>query len=269
MPPAGAEPDLVTAPKEMPVDLDGAVALVTGGASGIGAATAARLRDGGARVAVLDLQAQEGDGDLAVKCDVSDEGDAVAAVQRVVDELGPPRVAVLAAGVGGMSPILQMTADEWDRVHRVNIRGVFLCLREAERAGDGGGRPAGGNRRDRIRSPGIVSDRGIVNYSTSKAAVHQLVRVAAAELGHHGIRVNAITPGCTDTPMFAATDQLPGYHELVSERAALGRVGTADEIAAAIVALVQLDWVTGHVLVADGGIALRRPLDPTDMLEGG
>jgi NAD(P)-dependent dehydrogenase (short-subunit alcohol dehydrogenase family) len=114
-----------------------------------------------------------------------------------------------------------------------------------------------------------VSDRGIVNYSTSKAAVHQLVRVAAAEMGHHGIRVNAIAPGCTDTPMFAVTDQLPGYREMVSARAALGRVGTADEIAAAIVALVQLDWVTGHVLVADGGITLRSPLDPTDMLEGG
>jgi NAD(P)-dependent dehydrogenase (short-subunit alcohol dehydrogenase family) len=98
--------------------------------------------------------------------------------------------------------------------------------------------------------------------------VHQLVRVAAGELGHHGIRVNAIAPGCTDTPMFAATDQLPGYRELVSERAALGRLGTADDIASAILALVELDWVTGHVLVADGGIMLRSPLDPTDMLEG-
>ena len=115
---------------------------------------------------------------------------------------------------------------------------------------------------------GIVSDRGIVHYSTAKAAVHQLVRVAAAEMGHHGIRVNAIAPGCTDTPMFAVTDQLPGYRDLVSERAALGRVGTADDIARAVVALLELDWVTGHVLVADGGITLRSPLDPTEMLEG-
>ena len=250
-----------------PLDLDGAVALVTGGASGIGAATAARLRDGGARVAVLDLQAHEGEGDLAVKCDVGDEDDVVAAVQRVVDELGPPRVAVLAAGVGGMSPILQMSADEWDRVHRVNIRGVFLCLREAARAMVAAREPGAIVATGSVS--GIVSDRGIVNYSTSKAAVHQLVRVAAAEMGHHGIRVNAVAPGCTDTPMFAVTDQLPGYRDMVSARAALGRVGTADEIAAAIVALVQLDWVTGHVLVADGGITLRSPLDPTDMLEGG
>ena len=123
------------------MDLDGAVAFVTGGASGIGAATGARLRERGARVAVLDLQAQEGQGDLAVKCDVGDEDEVVAAVQQVVDELGPPRVAVLAAGVGGMSPILQMSAEEWDRVQRVNIRGVFLCLREAARAMVAAGQP--------------------------------------------------------------------------------------------------------------------------------
>jgi NAD(P)-dependent dehydrogenase (short-subunit alcohol dehydrogenase family) len=249
------------------MDLDGAVALVTGGASGIGAAAAARLRDGGARVAILDLHAEEGQGDVAVKCDVGDEDEVVAAVQQVVDELGPPSVAVLAAGIGGMSPILQMSADEWDRVQRVNIRGVFLCLRESARAMVAAGTPGAIVATGSVS--GIVSDRGIVNYSTSKAAVHQLVRVAAAEMGHHGIRVNAVAPGCTDTPMFAVTDQLPGYRELVSEHAALGRVGTADDIAAAIIALVQLDWVTGHVLVADGGITLRSPLDPTDMLEGG
>jgi NAD(P)-dependent dehydrogenase (short-subunit alcohol dehydrogenase family) len=68
--------------------------------------------------------------------------------------------------------------------------------------------------------------------------------------------------------MFAVTDQLPGYRDLVSARAALGRVGTADDIARAITALLELDWVTGHVLVADGGITLRSPLDPTEMLEG-
>src|SRR5215211_1095421 len=226
------------------MDLDGAVALVTGGASGIGAATGARLRDRGARVAVLDLQAQEEHGDLAVKCDVGDEHEVVAAVQQVVDDLGPPSAAVLAAGIGGMSPILQMSAEEWDRVQRVNLRGVFLCLREAARAMVVAEQPGAIVAVGSVS--GIVSDRGIVHYSTTKAAVHQLARVAAAEMGPHGIRVNAIAPGCTDTPMFAVTDQLPGYQDMVSERAALGRVGTADEIAQAIVALVELDWVTGH-----------------------
>jgi NAD(P)-dependent dehydrogenase (short-subunit alcohol dehydrogenase family) len=248
------------------MNLDGTVAIVTGGASGIGAATTAQLRDAGARVAVLDLQAAEGQGDLALKCDVGDEGEVVDAVQRVVDELGPPGAAVLAAGIGGMSPILQMSADEWDRVQRVNIRGVFLCLREVARAMVSSGQPGAIVATGSVS--GIASERGIVHYSTSKAAVHQLVRVAAGEMGHHGIRVNAIAPGCTDTPMFAATEKLPGYRELVSDRAALGRLGTADDIASAILALLELDWVTGHVLVADGGITLRSPLDPTDVLEG-
>jgi NAD(P)-dependent dehydrogenase (short-subunit alcohol dehydrogenase family) len=247
------------------VELNGAVALVTGGSSGIGAATVSQLRDAGARVAVLDVQAQEGDGDLAVKCDVGDENDVVESVQRVVDDLGPPSAAVLAAGIGGMSSILGMSGDEWDRVQRVNLRGVFLCLRESARAMVAAGQPGAIVAVGSVS--GIVSDRGIVHYSTTKAAVHQLARVAAGEMGQHGIRVNAIAPGCTDTPMFAVTDQLPGYRDMVAERAALGRVGTAEEVAAAIVALLHLDWVTGHVLVADGGITLRSPLDPTDMFE--
>jgi NAD(P)-dependent dehydrogenase (short-subunit alcohol dehydrogenase family) len=248
------------------MDLDGAVALVTGGASGIGAATVVQLREAGARVAVLDVQAQEGDGDLAIKCDVGDEREVVAGVQRVVDELGTPAAGVLAAGIGGMSPILNMSAEEWDRVQRVNLRGVFLCLREAARAIVAAEQPGAIVAVGSVS--GIVSDRGIVHYSTTKAAVHQLARVAAAEMGEHGIRVNAIAPGCTDTPMFAVTDQLPGYRDMVSKRAALGRVGTSEEVAAAIVALLGLDWVTGHVLVADGGITLRSPLDPGEMLQG-
>jgi NAD(P)-dependent dehydrogenase (short-subunit alcohol dehydrogenase family) len=113
---------------------------------------------------------------------------------------------------------------------------------------------------------GLLSDRYLVHYATTKAAVHQLVRVAAAELGEHGIRVNAIAPGCTDTPMFAAVDRMPGYRELVAGRAALGRIGTAREVAEAILALVRLDWVTGHVLTADGGVTLRSPLDPAELL---
>jgi NAD(P)-dependent dehydrogenase (short-subunit alcohol dehydrogenase family) len=243
------------------MDLEGAVAIVTGGSSGIGGATTTQLRDAGARVAVLDVQARDEHGDLAIKCDVGDEAQVVDGVQRVVDELGPPSAAVLAAGIAGMSPILQMSAEEWDRV-----QGVFLCLREAARAMVAARQPGAIVAVGSVS--GIVSDRGIVHYSTTKAAVHQLARVAAAEMGPQGIRVNAIAPGCTDTPMFAVTDQLPGYQDMVSDRAALGRVGTAGEVAAAIVALLRLDWVTGHVLVADGGLTLRSPLDP-ELFESG
>jgi NAD(P)-dependent dehydrogenase (short-subunit alcohol dehydrogenase family) len=242
------------------VQLNGAVALVTGGSSGIGEATVALLQEAGARVAVLDLQAAGEHGDLAIPCDVGDEGAVVGAVRRVTEAFGVPDVAVLAAGVGGQSPILRMTSEEWDRVHRVNLRGVFLCLRETAKAMVEAAQPGAIVAVGSVS--GVLSDRSLVHYATAKAAVHQLVRVAAAELGPRGIRVNAIAPGCTDTPMFQAVDALPGYRELVAERAALGRVGTAREVAEAILALVQLDWVTGAVLTADGGVTLRSPLDP-------
>jgi NAD(P)-dependent dehydrogenase (short-subunit alcohol dehydrogenase family) len=239
------------------------VALVTGGSSGIGEATVALLRESGARVAVLDVQAPVEQQDLAIECDVSDEAQVVAAIGRVVDELGTPHAAVLAAGVGGAAPILEMSSAEWDRVHRVNLRGVFLSLRETARAmvaaGQGGCIVAVGS------VSGFLSDRSLVHYATAKAAVHQLARVAAAELGPHAVRVNAIAPGCTDTPMFAAVDALPGYRELVAERAALGRIGTAREVGEAIIALLRLDWITGHVLAADGGVTLRSPLDPAEL----
>ena len=247
------------------MELSGAVALVTGGASGIGQATVALLQEAGARVAVLDVHAEDGHGDLAIACDVADEDAVVAAVRRVVDELGPPAAAVLAAGVGGFAPVLEMSAEEWDRIHRVNLRGVFLCLRECGRAMVAADQPGSIVAVGSVS--GLLSDRYLVHYATAKAGVHQLVKVAAAELGEHGIRVNAIAPGCTDTPMFAATDDLPGYRELVSERAALGRVGSAREVGDAILALLRLDWVTGHVLTADGGITLRSPLDPAGSID--
>ncbi len=91
--------------------------------------------------------------------------------------------------------------------------------------------------------------------------------MAARELGEYGIRVNAVAPGTTDTPMFATSDRLPGYRERVTRRAALGRLGTADEVAQAVVALCGLDWVTGQVVAADGGISLASPLDPADTTE--
>lgn len=242
------------------------MAIVTGGASGIGAASVDLLRKAGARVAVLDLHAESEHGDLSIPTDVGDEDQVVAAVQQVVAELGPPDVAVLAAGVGGYAPVLEMTAAQWDQVHRVNIRGVFLSLRECGRAMVAADRPGAIVAIGSVS--GIVSDRSLAHYATAKAAVHQLVRVAAAELGSQGIRVNAVAPGCTDTPMFAVVDGLPGYRDLVARRAALGRVGSPQEVAEAILALLRLDWVTGQVLAADGGLTLRSPLDPADEIEG-
>ena len=247
------------------MDLAGAKALVTGGASGIGAATVQRLRAAGARVAVIDL-ADSSDCDHHVQADIGDEGAVVDAVATAVRELGGLDAAVLNAAVGGMSPLLRMRTEEWDRVMRVNLRGAFVLLRECGRAMVDAG--TGGSIVAVTSVSGFLTDRMMAHYTVSKAGLAALVRGAAREFGEHDIRVNAVAPGTTDTPMFSATDRLPGYRERVADRAALRRLGTADDVAQAITSVLQLEWVTGQVVVADGGVSLASPIDPQDSLEG-
>src|SRR5438067_2459879 len=226
------------------MDLDGKAAWVTGGASGIGEAIVAHMQRAGARVASIDLRAAKAD--LSIEADVADEAQMSGAVRQTVDVLGGLDVAVLNAGIGGFSPVRLMTTEEWDRVHRVNLRAVFIGMRECANAMQNGGAIVA-----TASTSGILAERGMVNYSTAKAGVIQLVRVAARELGPDGIRVNAVAPGATQTPLFAGTDALPGYRDHVAKHTPLGRVGTPDDIAQAVLALLTLDWVTGQVLVAD------------------
>jgi 3-oxoacyl-[acyl-carrier protein] reductase len=241
--------------------LDGAVAVVTGGAQGIGAAVVARLAEAGARVAVLDVAPSHGPEQLALQCDVSDEESVVGAVAQVSETMGTPTVAVLNAGIGGFSTILETTSDQWDRVLGVNLRGTFLCLRElGRRMVDGGG----GSIVVTSSISAASSERGMAHYDASKAAVNQLVRVAARELGPSGVRVNAVAPGTTDTPLFAPVAGMPGYVDRVISRTPLGRLGGADDIADAVMALLTLQWVTGHILVADGGLSLFSAIDPLE-----
>jgi NAD(P)-dependent dehydrogenase (short-subunit alcohol dehydrogenase family) len=238
------------------MELRDATAIVTGGASGIGEACTAQLRASGARVAVLDIR-DAPQADVSVRVDVADEMQVVDGVARAVRELGGLKVAVLSAGVGGSAPLCEMTSTEWDRVMNVNLRGAFMCLRECARAMTDGGVIVA------ITSvSGMLHERTMAHYGASKAALAHLVQSAARELGPIGIRVNAVAPGITDTPMFAPTERLPGYRERVGQRAALGRIGTAGEVAQAVVALCALDWVTGQVLAADGGVSLYSPIDP-------
>ncbi|MDQ1384241.1 MAG: hypothetical protein QOG65_1620, partial [Actinomycetota bacterium] len=245
-----------------PMELQDARAIVTGGASGIGAACVAQLQDAGARVIALDLtDALAADG--SVRVDVADEDSVVGGFRDAVAQLGGLDVAVLSAGVGGSAPLLDLTTQEWDRVLNVNLRGAFVSLREAARAMTDGGAIVA------VTSiSGFLSERLMAHYGVSKAGLAQLVRAAARELGARNIRVNAVAPGTTDTPMFGATERLPGYRDQVARRAALGRVGTAADVAQAIVALCTLDWVTGQIVAADGGVSLHSPIDPQEALEG-
>ncbi|HUY23245.1 MAG TPA: SDR family oxidoreductase [Acidimicrobiales bacterium] len=246
------------------MELEGAAALVTGGASGIGLATTELLRAAGARVAVIDVQDVPVAVDLALRCDISVEEEVVSGVRRAHDALGGIDVAVLNAGVGGFGALVDLSSAEWDRVIGVNLRGTFLCLREVGRAMVAGGR--GGAVVAVGSISGFLADRMMGHYSVSKAGVAALVRVAARELGPFGIRVNAVAPGTTDTPMFASTTRLPGFRARVAERAALGEIGTPQGVAHAITALLRLDWVTGQVLAADGGVSLWSPIDPAESL---
>jgi NAD(P)-dependent dehydrogenase (short-subunit alcohol dehydrogenase family) len=244
--------------------IEGSAALVTGGSRGIGRAIVRQLRDAGGRVAVLDLEARDDDGDVVLVCDVADEKAVVEGVAAANERLAGLDLAFLNAGVGGMAPLLAMTAEEWDRTHDVNLRGTFLCLRECARAMAASG--SGGSIVITGSVSGFLADRNMAHYNSSKAGVVQLARIAAAELGPQGIRVNVIAPGTTDTPLFSQTDAVPRYREALTARTPLGSVGDAEDVAAAAVALAQLRWVTGQVLVADGGVSLRSPIDIAEFL---
>jgi NAD(P)-dependent dehydrogenase (short-subunit alcohol dehydrogenase family) len=242
-----------------------ATALVTGGSSGIGRAIVRCLRAAGDRVAVLDLAPDAGDGDVVHACDVADETSVVESVAAAVASLGTLDLVFLNAGVGGLSPVLEMSTAEWDRVHAVNLRGAFVCLRECARAMSATG--ATGSIVLTGSVSGFLADRGMAHYNSAKAGVVQLARVAAAELGPRGIRVNVIAPGTTDTPLFGRTDAVPGYRDAVAGRTPLGGVGDPDVVASAAVALARMPWVTGQVLAADGGVSLRSPIDIGEFMQ--
>jgi NAD(P)-dependent dehydrogenase (short-subunit alcohol dehydrogenase family) len=247
------------------VRIDGESALVTGGASGIGAEVVKKLVAGGARVTVLDRQPAGGPDDSTprhIDCDVADEAQVLAAFDRI-DEDGPaPSIAVLNAGTGGFSRLVDLPTEEWDRVMGVNARGVFLTLRESAKRMVATGGPGCIVVTSSISAAG--HERGMAHYAASKAAVDALVTVAARELGPKGVRVNAVAPGTTDTPLYAPTAELPGFTERVARRTPLGRVGRAEDVAEVILALVTLDWVTGQVVAADGGLSLFSPIDPLE-----
>jgi len=228
-------------------------AVVTGGASGIGAAVVKRLQDAGETVVVWDLVG----GDIT--CDIADPESVAAAMARTVDSVGVPDRFVACAGVGASGLLLEQTPADWRRVLDINLTGTWLTIRAAAQAMiDCGIR---GSVIAVSSISGTLTDRDMGAYCVSKAGIDMLVRVAAAEWGAHGIRVNAVGPGVTRTPMLAKPEALPGWVDGLTERTALGRLGEADDVAEVIVGLLGMSWVTGQTLFADGGLALQSPID--------
>jgi 2-dehydro-3-deoxy-L-rhamnonate dehydrogenase (NAD+) len=234
-------------------DFDGRVALVTGGASGIGAATAELLRSGGARVAVFDRQEAGGDV-LSIHGDVARSGDAEAAVERVVAELGALDVLVNAAGVPGQSlRTTEVPDEEWERVFAVNAHGTFWFCRAAARVmvERGYGRI--------VNVASIAGKEGnpmAAAYSGSKAAVIGFTKSIGKDLAGTGVLVNSIAPAVIATPILEGITQ--DHIDYMVERIPLGRLGRAEEVAALICWLASEDmsFSTGACFDISGGRAV-------------
>ncbi|WP_113703340.1 3-oxoacyl-ACP reductase FabG [Nonomuraea lactucae] len=243
------------------------VAIVTGGARGIGAAIARRLAGDGHAVAVLDLDASDctevvdaitgaGGRALAVGCDVSDEASVVRAVEQVVEGLGAPVVLVNNAGILRDNMLFKMTLNDWDQVMSVHLRGSFLMARAVQRHMV----DAGFGRIVNLSSTSALGNRGQANYAAAKAGLQGFTKTLAIELGKFGITANAVAPGFIETDMTRATAARMGidFDELkrrMVERTPVARSGRPEDVAAAVAFLVGEDsgFVSGQVLYVAGG----------------
>jgi NAD(P)-dependent dehydrogenase (short-subunit alcohol dehydrogenase family) len=246
----------------MPRRMAGRRALVTGGAGAIGLACARRLLAEGAEVVLLDrhadaLSATAGTGAAPVACDVRDPGAVAAAVTRAAGLLnGPADVLVNSAGVYRIAPLLDLTPGEWDDVLAVNLRGTFLAGRAMAAALIAAGRP--GAIVNISSTAGLVADAAepSAHYNASKAGVLALTRQMAAEWAPHGIRANAVCPGVIDTPMLRMMDDPAAGAAYLRTGVPQGRLGSAEEVAAAVVFLASDDasYLTGATVPVDGGV---------------
>lgn len=228
-------------------------AIVTGAGSGIGRRVFELLTAEGDDVIGWDLRNAE------IQCDISDPAAVDAAMSATVERHGIPTRVVTCAGIGASGLLVDESPEAWNHVLAVNLTGTWLTLRAAAKAMISAG--AQGSMVAVSSISGTVADRNMGAYCASKAGVDMLVKVAATEWGQHGIRVNAVGPGVTRTPMLERPEALPGWVEGLTDRTPLGRLGEAEDVAAAVVGVLALPWVTGQIVHADGGLALHSPID--------
>ena len=259
--------------------LENKVAIVTGGARGIGHAIARRFLEEGARVVIADVDEDAGSRavqDLGaygavrfVACDVGERLDVHNLVATTADAFGSVDALVNNAGILASGDFLELEEADFDRVIRTNLKGAFLCGQAVARAmvehiAEGG-------------APGAIVNMSSVNavfaianqvpYSVSKGGINQLTKVMALALAPHGIRVNAIGPGSINTEMLATVMDDPEARKRILSRTPLGRIGEPSEVAAIAAFLVsdEASYITGQTIYADGG---RLPLNYTVPVKG-
>ena len=240
------------------------VAVVTGGASGIGLGVSRAFVADGYKVAILDLKgaqeaaaelAAEGGTTLAIDVDVSDRAGVSAAFEKIRADLGPVEILVTSAGIESFTPALEIDADRWDRIIAVNLTGTFACIQEAlpDMVAGGWGRIV------TISSSSAQSGApNMAHYAASKGGVIGLTKSIAVEFARQGITCNTIPPSLVDTPMARHAEQVgdfPGV-DVIGPMVPLGRAGTPADIAGACSFLCSEagSYITGQVIGVNGGM---------------
>lgn len=247
--------------------LDGKVALVTGGAMGIGRTTSQVFAREGARVVVVDIVAEGGEetvrmlkeagGDaLFVKCDVTNSKDVEAAVKKTVDTYGRLDCAFNNAGIAIPGTTVKCPEEDWDRVISVNLKGVWLCMKYeiSQMLTQGSGVIV-----NTSSAGGLIGTPGIAAYTASKHGVVGLTRTAALEHVTAGIRVNAVCPGSVPTPMLDPVVNHPEMKAMLESKHPMGRFATTEEVAEAVIWLCsdRASYVTGVAFPVDGGVTAQ------------